>query len=247
MTEYAPPEYALSETGSGRPVLIFHGGGGPFTVGPIAAHVARSAHAIVPTLPGWNGTPRPDSLATIADYADYYASLLEQRDLSDVLVIGSSLGGWLAAELALRTSRVTGLILVDAGGIEVPGEPMRNFFSLDARGVAEYSFHDSEKFYVDPTTLPPEQVAARRANSATMRTIAGDPYMRDATLVGRLPQIGAPTLVIWGESDRIFTPGYGRAFAAAIPGARFELVAKAGHLPQLEQPGATFALIDSAL
>lgn len=239
--------YELSETGTGRPVLIFHGGGGPFTIAPIAAHVAETAHAIVPTLPGWNGTPRSDSLAKISDYADYYAGMLEQRDLSDVLVIGSSLGGWLAAELALRSSRVTGLVLVDAGGIEVPGEPMRDFFTLDARGVAEYSFHDAEKFYVDPTTLPPEQLAGRWANMETMRVIAGDPYMHDPTLFGRLGGIAVPTLVIWGESDRIFSPGYGRAFAAAIPGARFELVEKAGHLPQLEQPEATFALLDSAL
>lgn len=240
-------EYITTETGSGRPVLILHGGGGPFTVSPIAAHVAETAHAIVPTLPGWNGTPRPDSLAKIADYADYYAGLLEQRDLSDVLVIGSSLGGWLAAELALRSGRITGLVLADAGGIEVPGEPMRDFFALDPRGVAEYSFHDAEKFYVDPTALPPEQVAARRANAETMRVIAGDPYMHDPSFFGRLPEIAVPTLVIWGESDRIFTPGYGRAYAAAIPGARFELVEKAGHLPQLEQPGATFRLLDSTI
>lgn len=240
-------EYALTESGSGRPVLIFHGGGGPLTVAPIAAHVAETALAIVPTLPGWNGTVRPDSLATIADYADYYAGLLEQRDLSDVLVIGSSLGGWLSVELALRSSRVTGLVLVDAAGIEVPGEPMRDFFTLDARGVAEYSFHDADRFYVDPSTLPPEQVAGRRANAETMRQIAGDPYMHDPSLFERLPQITVPTLAIWGESDRIFTPGHGRAFAAQIPGARFELIKQAGHLPHLEQPAATFALIDSAL
>ncbi|CAN5247647.1 alpha/beta hydrolase [soil metagenome] len=240
-------EYTLTESGSGRPVLILHGGGGPFTVAPIAAHVAETALAIVPTLPGWNGTPRPDSLATVAGYAEYYSALLEERDLDDVLVIGSSLGGWLAVELALRTPRVTGLVLVDAGGIEVPGEPMRDFFALDARGVAEYSFHDADKFYVDPATLPAEQLAGRRSNMETMRVVAGDPYMHDPTLFDRLPGIAVPTLVVWGESDRIFTPGYGRAFAAQIPGARFALVEKAGHLPQLEQPEATCALLDSML
>lgn len=242
-------EYTLTESGSGRPVLILHGGGGPFTVAPIAAHVAGAARAIVPTLPGWNGTPRPDSFTGIGDYADYYLGLLEQHDLRDVLLVGSSLGGWLAAELALLDGgrRVSGLALVDAGGIDVPGEPMRDFFALDARGVAEYSFHDADAFYVDPSTLPPEQVAGRRANTETMRAIAGDPYMHDPALFGRLPGIAVPTLVIWGESDRIFTPGYGRAYAAAIPGARFELVERAGHLPQIEQPAATFALLDSMI
>jgi pimeloyl-ACP methyl ester carboxylesterase len=116
-----------------------------------------------------------------------------------------------------------------------------------ASRCATSSFHDAEKFYVDPSTLPPEQVAARRANTETMRQVAGDPYMHDPSLFRRLPQVAVPTLVIWGESDRIFTPGYGRAFAEQIPGARFELVAGAGHLPQLEQPAATFALVDSML
>jgi len=81
----------------------------------------------------------------------------------------------------------------------------------------------------------------------TLRVYAGDPYMHDPALAGRLAAITVPTLVLWGEADRIATPGYGRAFAAAIPGARFEIVERAGHLPQLEQPEATFAAIDEFL
>jgi pimeloyl-ACP methyl ester carboxylesterase len=242
-----PSDLTFTDSGSGRPVLVLHGGGGPFTVAAISAHVATSARAITPTHPGWDGTSRPDSIASIGDLAALYEQFLDELDLHDVLVIGSSLGGWIAADLALRSKRVSSLVLVDAGGIEVPGEPMRDFFALDPRGVAEYSFHDAQKFYVDPSTLPAEQVAARRANSETMRVLAGDPYMHDPTLFGRLGGITVPTLVIWGESDRIFTPGYGLAYSKAIPGARFELVEKAGHLPQLEQPAATFALIDSML
>ncbi|CAN5360236.1 alpha/beta hydrolase [soil metagenome] len=237
----------LTESGTGRPVLVLHGGGGPFTVASLAAHVAESAHAIAPTHPGWNGTDRPAGIDTIADLAALYRDYLDETDLRDVLVVGSSLGGWIATELALLTDRVTGLVVIDSAGIDVPGEPMRDFFALDPRGVAEYSFHDSEKFFRDPALLPPEQVAAQKVNMQTMRAIAGDPYMHDPSLFGRLGGVAVPTLVIWGESDRIFTPGYGRAYADAIPGARFELVERAGHLPQLEQPEATFALLDSAL
>lgn len=239
--------FTFTEAGAGRPVLVLHGGGGPFTVASLAAHLAERALAITPTHPGWNGTDRPAGLDSIAALAAYYGDFLDERDLRDVLVVGSSLGGWAAADLALLTDRVTGLVIIDGVGIDVPGEPMRDFFELDARGVAEYSFHDSEKFFRDPALLPPEQVAAQQANMQTMRAIAGDPYMHDPTLLGRLGALAVPTLVIWGESDRIFTPGYGRAYAGAIPGARFELVERAGHLPQLEQPEATFALVDSFL
>ena len=237
----------LSEAGGGRPALILHGGGGPFTVAGLADHLAATMHTVTPTHPGWNGTPRPDWFSGVDDLALAYLHYLEDNDLRDVLVIGSSLGGWIGAEMALRdgAGRLSGLILIDAVGVEVEGEPVRDFFALDARGVAEYSFHDSERFYIDPATVPPEQAALRRANMATMRAVAGDPYMHDPKLLRRLGRVRIPTLVLWGESDRIVTPAYGAALAAAFQGAQFEVVERAGHLPQLERPAATFALVDA--
>lgn len=119
-------------------------------------------HTITPTHPGWNGTPRPDWLTGIDDLALAYLDYLGDDHLHDVLVVGSSVGGWIGAEMAVRDNggRITNLILIDAAGIAVEGEPIRDFFALDAHGVAEYSFHDSERFYIDPATLSPERVAA---------------------------------------------------------------------------------------
>ena len=139
------------------------------------------------------------------------------------------------------------LVLMDSVGVDIPGLPIRDFFALDARGVADYSFHDGNRFYVDPTEVPAEQLAARQANMATMRVLAGHPYMHDPSMLGRLGEVSIPTLVLWGESDRIVTPDYGRTLAAAIPNARFEIVREAGHLPQIEQPEATFRTIDRFL
>ncbi len=142
----------LAEAGAGRPALILHGGGGPFTVASLAGHLATTMRAITPTHPGWDGTPRPTWLTGIADLALVYLRYLEEHDLRDVLIVGSSLGGWIGAEMALHdgAGRITGLILIDAVGIAVDGEPIRDFFALDARGVAEYSFHDADRFYRDP-------------------------------------------------------------------------------------------------
>ena len=226
-----------------RPVLILHGGGGPATVAPLAAHFD---HAIAPTHPGWNGEPL-GSIENVAGLAQHYATFLEQQNLNDVLVVGSSLGGWIGAELALASSRVSRYIALDTAGILVEEEPMRDFFELTPREVAKYSWHDGEKFFVDPTTFPPERVAAQRGNMASMKLLAGEPYMHDPSLRSRLGELAIPSLIIWGDSDRIFTPGYGRAFAAAIPGATFELITDAGHLPHLEQPAATLATIDAWL
>jgi pimeloyl-ACP methyl ester carboxylesterase len=236
----------LTEAGSGRTALVLHGGGGPFTVASIAEHLAETMHVVTPTHPGWNGTARPDRLSGIDDIAVAYLGYLEDNDLRDVLVVGSSLGSWIGAEMAVRDDarRIGGLILIDAVGVDVDGQPIRDFFALDPRGVAEYSFHDADRFYVDPATLTDEQVARQRANMATMRVIAGEPYMHDPTLLDRLGRIRIPVLLIWGDSDRIATPAYGAAYAAAISRARFEIVRDAGHLPQIEQPAATFALID---
>jgi pimeloyl-ACP methyl ester carboxylesterase len=238
---------SLTEAGAGRPVLNLHGGGGPFTVASIADHLSESMHVLTPTHPGWNGNARPDSIATIGDLAGAYLELLEAEDLNDVLVVGSSLGGWIGAEIAVRDhgARVSGLILIDATGISVEGEPITDFFSLDARGVAEHAWYDADRGYRDPATIPPEQAAAQRANMATMAVLARDMY--EPTLRSRLAQVRIPVIVIWGEGDRIVTPAYGVAYAAAFPDARFERIAKAGHLPHIEQPAATFAVIDDFL
>lgn len=231
-----------------RPVLILHGGGGPATVQPIANHLQGSARVLLPTHPGWNGTPRPARLDTVAGLADLYVRLLAMEDLRDVTVVGSSIGGWTAAEIALRDTehRIGRLLLIDSVGVAVEGSPVRDFFSLDARGVAEYSFHDADRFYVDPTTLAPDVVDRTRRNLATLRVYAGQD-MVDPTLLARLGGITVPTLVLWGASDRISTPAYGRALAAAIRGARFSLIADAGHLPYLEQPDSTFRALDEFL
>ena len=243
------PDFNLtfSEAGSGRPVLILHGGGGPFTVSGIAEHLSGQMHTFLPTHPGWNGSERPDDCASIADLASAYLQFLALHQLNNVLVIGSSLGGWIGAEMALRdqTGLISGLILIDAVGAKVSGQPIRNFFALSAREVAEYSFHDAERFYVDPACIPPAQLAVRQANMVSMRLIAGEPYMHDPTLLGRLKRLTLPVLVVWGESDRIVTPAYGAAYAQAFAAATFEIIEGAGHLPQLEQPAATLARIDA--
>jgi pimeloyl-ACP methyl ester carboxylesterase len=242
-------DVSLTEAGSGRTVLILHGGGGPVTVRPIAAHLSGTMHVVMPTHPGWDGTTRPAWLTSVGGLAQAYLELLRAEGHQDVMIIGSSIGGWVGGEMAVRddSNLVGGLVLIDAVGVQVDGQPIRDFFALDARGVAEYSFHDADRFYVDPATIPAEQAAQRAANMATMRIFAGDPYMHDPELPGRLPQVKVPVLVLWGDSDRIVTPEYGRAFAEAFPDARFRVIAEAGHLPQLEQPAATFAALDAFL
>ncbi|MEO7732664.1 MAG: alpha/beta hydrolase [Kofleriaceae bacterium] len=239
----------VSETGTGRNVLLLHGGGGPATMAGLAAHLADGAHVITPTHPGWNGTPRPESLTTVAALADEYVRYLDEHDLEDVVIIGSSLGGWLGAEIALRDTshRVTGLVIINGVGVNIPGHPITNISHFTPQEIAKVAFHDPAKFGAGAPPPTPERIAMMRANQATLAVFAGDPYCVDPTLLRRVKAIHIPTLVLWGASDHVASKEYGRAYAAAIPKARFELVAAAGHLPWLEQPAETFTKLDRFL
>jgi pimeloyl-ACP methyl ester carboxylesterase len=154
------------------------------------------------------------------------------------------MGGWLAAELALGSAadRLSGIVLINAAGIEVEGHPIRDISGMTPPQLAQWSFHNPSNLRLAPPT--PEGLAVAQGNAATLAALAGNPYMHDPSLLGRLGGIHTPTLVIWGASDRVVDAVYGRAYAAAIPGARLELVADAGHLPHLENAPAVFAGLD---
>ena len=236
----------VTERGAGRPFLLLHGGGGPLTVGSFADLLANSANArvLTPTHPGFGGTPRPDRLNSVRALAALYVAFVEQSGLSDVTVIGNSIGGWIAAEMGLLGSRrITRIVLVDAVGIDVPGHPVIDFFSLPISEIANYSYHQPDRFRIDPATMPPAQREAMAGNREALAVYAGTSSMTDSSLAGRLAGSTLPTLVVWGESDRIADPEYGRAYAAAIPGARFVLLSESGHLPQLETPDELLSAI----
>lgn len=235
-----------------RSALVLHGGGGPRTVAPIVTHLGATMSVTAPTHPGWDGTERPESIASVADLAHAYLESLVDRDERDVAVVGSSIGGWIALEMAVQAAaddryadRVGAVVVIDGVGVEVPGQPIADFFALDARGLAEAAWHDPERGYQDPAAMTDAQREVQRSNGRTMAAIAGT--MSDPGLLGRLGTVRVPTLLVWGASDRIVTPAYGRAVAAAIPGAAFAEVDAAGHLPHLEAPGATWAVIDPFL
>ncbi|HEX4058361.1 MAG TPA: alpha/beta fold hydrolase [Galbitalea sp.] len=116
---------------------------------------------------------------------------------------------------------------------------MRDISGMPPQQLAKWRFHDPTNLRLPPPT--PEGLAIAQGNAATLASLAGDPYMYDPTLLGRLGGIHTPALVISGASDRVVDADYGRAYAAAIPDARFELIPDAGHLPFLENAPAVFA------
>ena len=181
-----------------RTALVLHGGGGPQTIAPIVTHLAGSMNAFAPTHPGWDGTPRPDSIATVAELAAGYLGLLLEHGEDDVVLIGSSIGGWIALEMAVQAAadqRCAGLIgalvNIDGVGVVVDGEPIANFFDLDAQGLADIAWHNPERGYLDPSGLTEEQRAIQQSNRRAMATVAGtamsDPHAARATRRGERP------------------------------------------------------------
>jgi pimeloyl-ACP methyl ester carboxylesterase len=234
----------VDERGSGRPILILHGGGGPQTVAGFAEALSTRAHVLTPVHPGFAGEPRPEWFNGVDDLALTYLELLERLDLRDVMVIGSSIGGWIAAEMAVRdTTRLGSIVLVDAAGIQVDGHLMADVFPLTPAELAALSFHNPAAFRIDPATLSPERVAATAANFRALGVYMGESGMHDPKLRRRLGRVRIPALVVWGESDGVVDPDYGRTYAQSLPNARFELIPEAGHLPQIEQPERLLALV----
>jgi pimeloyl-ACP methyl ester carboxylesterase len=241
-------EYGDAAAGKGTGVLLLHGGAGPRTVAGFAAALSEHAYVITPTHPGFDGTPRPDWADSVADLASAYLDLIDVLGLTGVLVIGSSVGGWIGSEMALRDNRgtITALTLINAAGIAgMPGQPgadITNVAVISPTELSALSFHKPE-FRPDFASFSEQQRAGMLANQRTLAIYAGEPYMHDPKLRGRLHRVTVPVLALWGEHDGVTPLEYGRAFAAAFPRSRFVPIADSGHFPFIENPGAVFAAL----
>jgi len=225
--------------GAGPPLLLLHGGDGPQDHLPFFNSLAERFDVIAPVHPGFGGSTIPEQFDGMDDLVYLYLDLLDALDLHDVVLLGFSMGGWAAAELAVRnTSRLSQLILVDAVGIK-PGEretrDITDIFGLPGAEVARVLFHDPSRA-PNPGSMTDEQLTVLASDRIAHAVYTWDPYMHNPKLRYRLHRIDVPTLLIWGESDRMVTVAYAEAYRALIPDARLVVIPEAGHLPQLERP-----------
>jgi pimeloyl-ACP methyl ester carboxylesterase len=157
-------------------------------------------------------------------------------------VVGASLGGWLAAEIATKTSeRLSRLVMIGALGVKVGPRDQSDILDIFAtpRGRWEtLSFHDPKFAQRDYDAMSEDELAVVARNRESTALFAWNPYMYNPKLKARLHRIRVPVHFLWGASDRFAAPEYGRAYCGAIPGATFELVDEAGHFPHIEQPQA---------
>ncbi len=232
-----------SERGKGRPLLFLHPGHPSGRVDPgarVFELLAENARVIAPTHPGFGATAAPAHLTNVDDLAYLYLDLMEAMNLRDCAVVGVGFGGWIAAEMAVKNcQRMSHLVLANSVGIKAGDRETRDIadiYAVTDKQLAELVYADVKAMMRDPKSLPEsELIMMARSREATGR-YGWTPYLHDPKLKQRLHRVQVPALVLWGETDRVVTPDYGRAFAAAIPGARFAAIAGAGHFPHLEQP-----------
>jgi pimeloyl-ACP methyl ester carboxylesterase len=232
----------LIDRGRGRPILFLHPHLGLDPSAPVLALLAEGSRLIAPSHPGFGHSDRPAGITTVDDLSYFYLDLMDALDLRDALVIGVSLGAWIAAAIAVKsTARMARLVLGNPVGIKVGDRETRDV--LDIFAMVEGEFLD--KAFADPAlakrdyrAMTDDEVTVAARNREAAALYAWSPYMHDPKLKGRLHRIRIPTLVLWGTADRLVGEAYGRVFCAAVPGAKFETIERAGHFPHIEQPKA---------
>jgi pimeloyl-ACP methyl ester carboxylesterase len=235
--------------GKGVPLIYLHGTDGLAEWPSILDTLAERFDVIVPDHPGFGATEVPQWIDDVSDVAYIYLDAVAKLGLSGVHVVGQSLGGWIALEMAVRsTQHLRSLTLIASAGIHVKGVPKADIFMIDPEEHARLA-------YADPKL---GEEAAERAGAdkfqelAVLNRIASarygwQPRFFNPRLERWLHRVNVPTHVIWGDRDRIIPPAYAEAFHRLIPGSTLTMIPDAGHLPHIERAPAVAAAMQSFL
>jgi pimeloyl-ACP methyl ester carboxylesterase len=230
--------------GKGAPVLFLHGAGGAGIWAPFMDKLAERYEVIVPSHPGFDRSATPEWLDNVPDLAYFYLDFIDKLGLDGIHLVGSSLGGWISAELAVRsTERLKTLTLLAAAGIHVDGVPKGDLFLWTPEQRIRNLFHN-QKFADQILSIPMTEEMADIAikNSFTTAKLAWSPRFYNRDLPKWLHRIDVPTLVVWGAEDKIFANAHAPAYAKLIPGSRVEIIPECGHVPQIEKADRFLAL-----
>ena len=237
------------ERGQGRALLFLHAGEGLMPERPWLDLVSRRYRVIAPWHPGYGNSPLIDGPGSVDDLAYLYLDLAEELGLDDAILVGACLGGWIAAEMMVRsTARFSRLVLTAPLGIKLRGREARDIADMHGIERAKYlrlAWADPAKGEVDFAALPDSELAAIVRGREAFALYGWKPYMHNPRLKRWLHRINRPTLLLWGAEDGIVTPAYGEGWRREIPDARMEIILGAGHFPHWEQPEAFVASLSA--
>ena len=243
----ADVELELLDAGEGYPVLFLHGGGGFDRRQEFVELLSRQHRLLAPSHPGFGNSGLPDWLDSVDDIAHLYLELLDRLNLDRLDVVGCSIGGWIAAEMATKTpQRIRRLVMVAPVGIKTgPSDQLDipDIFAIPEAELAKLLYHDPARMQVDRTKMSDAELSVMFRNRETLALLTWEPWMHNPKLKRRLHRIAAPALFLRGESDGLVSQPYLEAYAGLLPNARTRTIAAAGHVPQLEQPAAFAAAV----
>ena len=228
----------LLRGGEGAPLLFLHGGGGAPVWLPFMESLAHRFDVIVPEHPGYGGSDTPDWLDNVGDLAYFYHDVIEALGLAKVHLVGTSLGGWVAAEIAVRScERLATLTLSAAVGIHVKGVPKGDLFMWSREQLIRNLYHDQK--LADAALAQPvtdDALMAYAKNQLASAKLGWNPRLHNPHLHKWLHRISVPTLLVWGDDDKLVPLPHGSAYAALIPGAQLHVIDRCGHVPHVERP-----------
>jgi pimeloyl-ACP methyl ester carboxylesterase len=238
------------EGGEGPDLLFLHAAGGITADNPFLQALARSYHVCAPQMPGYGDSGESDNVRDMLDITLHTFDVLEKLGMSKPILVGHSLGGMIAAEMAaVCPNDVTKLCLIASAGLWLDDHPVPDIFTLLPREFPEYMFHDVEAGRAmmtanlninDPAFLIPFLVTNARQLGMAGKFLFPIP---ERGLKDRMYRIKARTVLVWGDSDRLFPAPYAHAFKDGIADAELVIVPEAGHMVPLEKPEPTLAAI----
>jgi pimeloyl-ACP methyl ester carboxylesterase len=235
----------LRRGGAGKPLLYLHGASGAPVIMPFMDKLAQRFDVLVPEHPGYGLSGEPEWLENIHDAAYFYLDFLKQLNLSGITLVGSSMGGWISMEMAVRdTSRIKSLVLVSPAGIAAPGVQPADIFLMPPEEVIKNLFFDerlAQARLAEPMT--PEALDIALKNRHTTARLAWEPRLHDPFLPKWLHRIEVPVKIIWGREDRILPVAFVDEFKRLLPAATIHIIENAGHLPQAEAPDVFVDLV----
>lgn len=232
----------VERRGRGRPLLLIPGEEVYEPDLALVDGLAKKFEVIIAWPPGYGRSTLPPSIHDMDDVSYLYLDLLDRLDLKGVTVMGFSLGGWIAAEMATKScARLKRMVLTCPFGIKIGGpydRDIADIYFLPFDEVKRRRFHDPANDPRELTKLSDRAAFAVARHRETTALLCWEPYFHNPSLKHRLNRISVPTLLVWGASDGIVTPDYGKAYAKLIPGAKMKTIPRAGHLPHVERPEA---------
>jgi len=241
LIEVAGIHVQLLQGGSGAPLLLLHGAGGSPGWLPYHQALAQQFTVYAPSHPGYDRSDRPDWISSMSDMAHFYRQFIEEINLAPVHLMGFSMGGWLAAELAaMCPPYVQSLTLVDAAGIKPQVGDIAEILMVSPDTTQKLRFYDPEQVpdydtLVNRQLTPEEQERQWRNREMTSR-LCWKPYFHNLNLAADLRGVKTPTLIVWGKQDAIIPVNCGELYQQALANATLHVIDRCGHIPALEKP-----------